>query len=78
MILLFLTIRAGYYKIGHEKIADFWFEDEKIKELTLDLGAPESFDIQILLKIQGDEKLDKNICSSIAVNLKSVNDSINF
>ena len=45
MILLFLTIRAGYDKIGHEKMADFWFEDAKIKELALDLGAPESFDI---------------------------------
>ena len=45
MVLLFMTIKAGYHKIGHEKMTDFWFEDETIKDLALDLRVPEIFDI---------------------------------
>ena len=37
--------------MGHEKMTDFQFEDETIKDLALDLRVPEIFDIQVLLKV---------------------------
>lgn len=75
LFVLMTTIRANYYKIGHEKITDFWYEDKSVGTVEVGLEEVENFGMKVLVYINGN---GERLCNSVGVTLKNDDGDIDF
>ena len=75
IILLTMIIKANYYKVGHEKITDFWYEDFSVKNVEVDLRDAGTFGLKVLVFMNGKVS---NLCETVGLTLKHDEGSVDF